>query len=71
MIAFPIEGFTWPIWYNTKVFKAAGVEIPKTTDESDRCCQEAFAPPVTVAPLSQAVLMIWVDMFSNSSFSLR
>lgn len=33
VIAFPIEGFTWPIWYNTKVFKAAGVEIPKTTDE--------------------------------------
>ena len=33
IIAFPIEGFTWPIWYNTNVFKAAGVEIPKTTDE--------------------------------------
>jgi multiple sugar transport system substrate-binding protein len=33
IIAFPIEGFTWPIWYNTDVFKAAGVEIPQTTDE--------------------------------------
>jgi multiple sugar transport system substrate-binding protein len=33
IIAFPIEGFTWPMWYNTTVFKAAGVEIPKTTDE--------------------------------------
>jgi multiple sugar transport system substrate-binding protein len=33
IIAFPIEGFTWPIWYNTKVFKAAGVEVPQTTDE--------------------------------------
>jgi multiple sugar transport system substrate-binding protein len=33
IIAFPIEGFTWPIWYNTDVFKAAGVEIPTTTDE--------------------------------------
>lgn len=33
IIAFPIEGFTWPIWYNTTVFKAAGVEIPKTTEE--------------------------------------
>lgn len=33
IIAFPIEGFTWPIWYNTDVFKAAGVEVPKTTDE--------------------------------------
>jgi multiple sugar transport system substrate-binding protein len=33
IIAFPIEGFTWPIWYNTTVFKAAGVEIPMTTDD--------------------------------------
>jgi len=33
IIAFPIEGFTWPIWYNTDVFKAAGVDIPMTTDE--------------------------------------
>ena len=33
IIAFPIEGFTWPIWYNTTVFKDAGVEIPKTTEE--------------------------------------
>ncbi len=31
--AFPLEGYTWPIWYNTKVLKAAGVEIPKTADE--------------------------------------
>src|SRR5689334_6729607 len=31
--AFPLEGYTWPIWYNTAVFKAAGVDIPKTTDE--------------------------------------
>lgn len=31
--AFPLEGYTWPIWYNTKVLKTAGVEIPKTTDE--------------------------------------
>jgi multiple sugar transport system substrate-binding protein len=33
VIAFPIEGFTWPIWYNKAVFKAAGVDIPMTTDE--------------------------------------
>jgi multiple sugar transport system substrate-binding protein len=33
IIAFPIEGFTWPIWYNTKVFEAAGVPIPTTDDE--------------------------------------
>ena len=31
--AFPLEGYTWPIWYNTKVFEAAGVAIPQTTDE--------------------------------------
>jgi multiple sugar transport system substrate-binding protein len=31
--AFPLEGFTWPIWYNTKVLQAAGVGIPKTTDD--------------------------------------
>jgi multiple sugar transport system substrate-binding protein len=33
IIAFPLEGFTWPIWYNTEVFKAAGLDIPTTTDE--------------------------------------
>jgi multiple sugar transport system substrate-binding protein len=31
--AFPMEGYTWPIWYNTAVFKAAGVPIPQTTDD--------------------------------------
>jgi multiple sugar transport system substrate-binding protein len=31
--AFPLEGYVWPIWYNTKVLKAAGVDIPKTTDD--------------------------------------
>ena len=31
--AFPLEGFNWPIWYNTEIFKAAGVEIPTTMDE--------------------------------------
>ena len=31
--AFPLEGYTWPIWYNTKVFQTAGVAIPTTTDE--------------------------------------
>src|SRR5262245_44156984 len=29
--AFPLEGYVWPIWYNTSVFKAAGVPIPTTT----------------------------------------
>jgi multiple sugar transport system substrate-binding protein len=31
--AFPMEGYTWPIWYNTKVLKAVGLGIPQTTDE--------------------------------------
>lgn len=32
--AFPLEGWTWPLWYNTKILEAAGVEgIPQTTDE--------------------------------------
>jgi multiple sugar transport system substrate-binding protein len=31
--ALPVEGYTWPLWYNTKILDEAGVEIPKTTDE--------------------------------------
>jgi multiple sugar transport system substrate-binding protein len=31
--AFPLEGYDWPVWYNTKILDEAGVEIPKTTDE--------------------------------------
>jgi multiple sugar transport system substrate-binding protein len=31
--AFPMEGYTWPIWFNTSVFKAAGVDVPTTTDQ--------------------------------------
>jgi len=31
--AFPLEGYTWPIWYNTQVFETAGVPLPKTTEE--------------------------------------
>ncbi len=31
--AFPMEGYTWPIWFNMSVFKAAGVAVPTTTDE--------------------------------------
>lgn len=30
----PYSGFSWPVWYNTKLLADAGVtEIPKTTDE--------------------------------------
>ncbi len=31
--AFPLEGYVWPVWYNTKVFAAASVPIPTTTDD--------------------------------------
>jgi multiple sugar transport system substrate-binding protein len=31
--AFPLEGYTWPIWYNTKLFTQAGLDIPTTTDQ--------------------------------------
>jgi multiple sugar transport system substrate-binding protein len=31
--AFPLEGYSWPVWYNTKVFSTVGVAIPTTTDE--------------------------------------
>ncbi|MEQ8675248.1 MAG: extracellular solute-binding protein [Aggregatilineales bacterium] len=31
--AFPLEGFNWPIWYNTAIFEEAGVEIPTTIEE--------------------------------------
>lgn len=30
--AFPLEGFNWPIWYNTDIFEEAGVEIPTTSE---------------------------------------
>ncbi len=31
--AFPLEGYTWPIWWNTKVLKAVNADIPTTTDQ--------------------------------------
>ena len=31
--AIPLEGYTWPMWYNTKILDEVGVEIPKTADE--------------------------------------
>ena len=34
VVAFPLEGFTWPMWYNMKILNEAGVnEVPKTIDE--------------------------------------
>ncbi len=32
--SFPLEGFTWALWYNTKILNEAGVnDIPMTVDE--------------------------------------
>jgi len=31
--AFPLEGYTWPVWYNKAIFDKAGAKIPKTIDE--------------------------------------
>jgi multiple sugar transport system substrate-binding protein len=33
LVALPLEGFSWPIWYNTAIFDEAGVAIPTTADE--------------------------------------
>ena len=33
LVAFPLEGFTWPVWYNTDILDKAGVGVPKTVDE--------------------------------------
>ena len=48
---FPLEGFTWPMWYNSAIFKAAGAEIPKTLDEliavSQKIKAAGFDPLVT------------------------
>jgi multiple sugar transport system substrate-binding protein len=33
MVGFPIDGFTWPLWFNTDILDAAGVEVPTTIDE--------------------------------------
>jgi len=32
-LAFPLQGFTWPVWYNTDILAKAGVEIPTTVEE--------------------------------------
>lgn len=30
---FPMEGFNWPVWYNTEILDKAGVDIPTTFDQ--------------------------------------
>jgi multiple sugar transport system substrate-binding protein len=41
--AFPLEGFTWPIWYNTQILGEAGVEIPTTTAQLIEAAQKVRA----------------------------
>lgn len=49
--AFPLEGGTWPIWWNTKVLKASGVDtVPTTTDQL-----LAMIPKVRAAGFDPAV----------------
>lgn len=44
ILGFPVEGYNWPIWYNTKILKEAGVEeVPKTTDELIEAAQKVRA----------------------------
>lgn len=49
--AFPLEGFNWPVWYNTRILGEAGVEIPTTFDELlaaiPKIREAGYAPIVT------------------------
>ena len=33
IMGFPLEGYNWPMWYNTKIFKELNLPIPTTWDE--------------------------------------
>ena len=33
VVGFPLEGYVWPFWYNTKIFKELNLPLPKTWDE--------------------------------------
>jgi len=51
IVAFPLEGFTWPVWYNMKIFKEAGIDrVPTTIDEliaaSDKIRAAGYQPLV-------------------------
>jgi multiple sugar transport system substrate-binding protein len=44
LAAFPIEGFNWPIWYNTEILEKAGVQdVPNTWDELTDAAQKIRA----------------------------
>jgi multiple sugar transport system substrate-binding protein len=44
VVSFPLEGFTWPMWYNMKILKESGVEaVPTTIDELIDAAQKVRA----------------------------
>lgn len=55
VVAFPVEGFTWPIWYNMRILNEAGVDkVPETIDELIEAAQkvrEAGYQPLVVGGL--------------------
>jgi multiple sugar transport system substrate-binding protein len=51
LTAFPFEGFTWPVWYNTNILEKVGVGVPKTVDElldASKKIRDAGYEPFTV-----------------------
>lgn len=52
---FPYDGFTWPVWYNMELLRAAGIdEVPATIDDLlDVVAQlrEAGTPPMVIGGL--------------------
>ena len=52
LAAFPLEGFTWPVWYNMRILNEAGVEaIPQSAEEliqvADQVRAAGYQPFVT------------------------
>jgi len=33
VVGFPLEGYNWPMWYNTKIFEELNLPLPTTWDE--------------------------------------
>jgi len=62
--AFPLEGYTWPIWFDTGVFERAGVPVPTTTDELIAAAQAIRAAG------DQPVIASGIDDMGGYLFSL-
>jgi len=65
IIAFPLEGFTWPVWYNTAIFAAVGLEIPTTTDQLI-----AAAQTLRAAGYGGPVIASGIDSMGGKFFEL-